>query len=579
MNVRIPIWQEAVRDLGRLRQIALVVIRHGFGELLERTRLSDALGRKVEGSVDAAQASKATAARFRDMLAELGPSFVKLGQVLSSRPDLLPATWIDELRTLQDRVPPVPIEQVREQISLSLGQPAEALFASIEDEPLASASIAQAHKAITHDGETVVIKVQRPGIEDTIHADLGILYYGAQLLEAVIEETGVYGPVGLVDEFERSLIEELDFLNEARNIQAFAERCADLPQLRVPKVYESLCGPRVLTLEFLDGSKITEASPPHDPRALAHALIESGFQLLFRHGIFHGDPHPGNLLVLADGRIGVIDFGLVGRLTPQMQENVVLLVIAVALRDADSVARLIYRLGIPEGRTNLSQFRDEIDALLRRYLGRSLKQVRSQEVMRELLDLAVRYRIKLPKEYALLAKAMMTLEGIVRELDPDLDLMSFGMPYAKELLQGRLDPGALLQAGVGMRQLLRLSTVLQDVPGQLSQILVDLEGGRFTVHTRSPELVPIERAVRGLGITVFLGLLASGFVTGAFLSLSSLRGELLGIPAGFWLAAFALGSAGALFWIALSWSTLHGRVRKIRLSRWIRGKEKRKAPW
>lgn len=567
--MRVPVFRETLRDLNRLRQIAGVVARHGFGEFLDRTRFLETLGKGVETKADPALAQKATAARFRDLLAELGPTYVKLGQVLSSRPDLLPAAWIDELRTLQDRVPPVPLAAIRAQIEDSLGKPVEQLFASIEEEPLASASIAQVHRARTLEGELVVVKVQRPGLEETIRADLGILVHAAQLLEAVVEETGVYGPVGIVEEFERSLFEELDFVHEAQNVRAFRACAEGRPELCVPRVFDALSGRRVLTLEYLEGRKITEASPPHDPKELARKLIEGGFRLLFEHGLFHGDPHPGNLIVLEDGRIGVLDFGLVGRLTPQMQENIVLLVVAVAVRDADSVARLLHRVGMPDARTNLAAFRQDIDAILRRYLGLSLGDVASRDVLAELLDLAVRYRIRIPKEYAILSKAVMTTEGIVRKLDPELDLLAFGMPWARQLLSGRFDPGNL-GAELGMKSLVRLSTLLQDVPTQLSQILLDLESGKFTVHARSPDLRGIERAIRGAGITVFLGLMGAAFVVGSLVALSQLDLRVGGtLPLALLVAVFGLCSAGFLFWSAVSWSAMQARLRKVRVSRWL----------
>ena len=565
-----PVFRDALRDLNRLRHIAAVVVRHGFGEFLDRSRAWDVLGRRVEAPADPEVARKATAARFRDMLAELGPTFVKLGQVLSTRPDLLPATWIDELRTLQDRAPPVPLAAVRAEIETSLGRKVEESFAWIEEEPLASASMAQVHRATTRDGDHVVVKVQRPGIEETIRSDVAILFYFAQLLEAVVEETGLYGPVGIVEEFERSLAEELDFVHEAENVRAFRERSADRPGLYVPRVYDELSGPRVLTLEYLAGTKITQASPPHDPRALARTLMESGLRMLFEDGLFHGDPHPGNLLVLEDGRIGVIDFGLVGRVTPQMQETIVLLVIAVALRDADSAARLIYRVGLPDQRTNLGAFRRDIDAILQRWLGRSLKELPSGQVMRELLDLTVRYRIRIPKDYALLAKAVMTTEGIVRALDPELDLLAFGMPYARELLHERFDPTEMLGAGAGMRSVLRLSTVVQELPTQLAQILLDLESGKFTVQARSPEAGRLENAVRTLGVTIFLGMIAAALVIGSFFALARVDWQVAGrVPFPVVLAVAGLLGAAALFWSALSWSAVQGRFRKIRLSRWL----------
>lgn len=569
--MRVPVFRDAIRDFNRLTQITAVVARHGFGELLARTRVGETVGAKVETQAPPEVATRTTASRFRDMLAELGPTYVKLGQVLSTRPDLLPAAWVEELRTLQDRAPAISHQAICSQITDSLGHPMETLFSWIEETPLASASIAQVHRARTRDGELVVVKVQRPGIEETIRADLAILLYAAQLLEALDEEMGITGPVGIIEEFQRSLLEELDFLHESQNIRAFRERTGNLPDLYVPRVHDALSGRKVLTLEYLEGVKITEVDRSRDPSGMARKLIQSGFRLLFEEGIFHGDPHPGNLLVLEDGRIGVLDFGLVGRLTPQMQENIVLLVLALAVRDAESLARLICRVGIPDTRTNRAAFRQDIDAILERYLGRSLKDVASRDVMSELLDLALRYKIRIPKEYAILSKAVMTTEGIVRKLDPDLDLMAFGMPYAKELLSDRLDPASLLGSGMGMKSLLRLSTVLQDVPTQLSQILLDLEGGRFSVHARTPELRILDRTVRTLGVTLFLGILASGFVVGSLVSLSRVDGLLWGfLPLPALVGCVGLGIAGVFFWAAISFSAVQGRIRKIPIARWIR---------
>ncbi len=567
---RVPMIREAVRDLNRLREISVVVARHGFGGVLDRARFWDVLGRKVEAEAAPDVAKKSTAARFRDLLTELGPTFVKLGQVLSSRPDLLPASWITELEKLQDRVPPFPLEEARQQIERSLGRPPEELFKEISPEPLASASIAQVHRATTLAGEEVVLKVQRPGIDEKVRADLDLLRYMARILEAVIEETGVYTPTGIVEEFEASLVNELDFGVELRNVKLFHEKNVGRDYQVVPKAYEELSSRKVLTLEFIDGVKITEACPPHDGKVLARNMLEGAFRQLFVDGVFHGDPHPGNVLVMKDGRLGLIDFGLVGRLTPQMKENIVLLVLAIALKDADSVARLIYRVGIPDQRTNLGAFRQDIQGILDKYLGIALKDVQSTSLMSDLVDLSVRYKIKIPKEYAILSKAAMTAEGVIRKLDPELDMLALGMPYAKELLQDRMDPGAMLGVGGGMKSLLRVQTFLQDVPLQMSQILMDLEGGKFTVNAKAPELAQLRDTVRGLGVTLFLGLLAGGFVVGTFVSLSTIEWKILDVvPVNLVFALFGAAMATGLWWLAMSWSAIQGRIKKIKLSSWL----------
>ena len=253
-----------------------------------------------------------------------------------------------------------------------------------------------------------------------------------------------------------------------------------------------------------------------------------------------------------------------------MKETIILLVVAIAVKDADSVARLIYRVGIPDQRTNLAAFRQDINAILDKYLGIALKDVQSRSLMADLLDLSVRYKIKIPKEYAILSKASMTAEGVIRKLDPELDMLALGMPYAKELLQDRFDPASLLGVGGGMKSMLRVQTFIQDVPLQLSQILMDLEGGKFTVNAKAPELATIRETIRGLGVTLFFGLLAGGFVVGTFISLATLDWKLFGvIPVNVIFAMVGATAATALWWLAMSWSAIQGRIKKIKLSSWL----------
>src|SRR5438045_2480858 len=358
---------QAVQDLKRLREISVVVVRHGFGELWDRAKIWDVLGRREEGQRPSPEELRATTARrFRETLAELGPTFIKLGQILSSRPDILPKDFIDELSHLQDRAAPMPVELVFQLIEKGLGKPAHQLFASIDPEPLASASIAQVHRARLASGEEVVVKVQRPGI----------------------------------------------------------------------------------TLEELKGRKLKHvlAESGGDPagrKLLARHILDASFHQLFTDGLFHGDPHPGNLIVLEGNRIGLLDFGLVGRLTKGMQESIILLVLAISLKDPDTVARLLYKVGVPDERINLHQFRADIHDILERYLGLKLNEVDPGVLMSELVDLAMKYKIKIPKEYAVLSKASATTEGIIRQLDPEMDITQKALPYAKQLLYERYNPSSM----------------------------------------------------------------------------------------------------------------------------------------
>jgi ubiquinone biosynthesis protein len=557
-----------LQDLNRLRQIATVAARYGFADLLDRAGVFRLLGRRdpVEPAPDARAASAAR--RFRRLLEELGPTFVKLGQILSTRPDLLPAAFIAELRLLQDSVTPIPLEAIRAQLTAGLGRPPEEAFASIEPEPLAAASIAQVHRARTRDGQEVAVKVQRPGIASQIRSDLQVLHALARLLEAVVEETGIYSPVGIVEEFDRAIHEELDFLHEAENIRAFEKTHADRPAIRIPAVYDALSSSTVLTMEFLDGVRLLEAELDAERRtALAHTVVDVSFRQLFVDGLFHGDPHPGNFLLLEGDVIALLDFGLAGRLTRQMRETLVLLCVAVALKDSDSVARLLYRMGAPEGQTSLSAFRSDIDALLGRHLPRTLGEVDARNLLVDLLDLAVKYRVRVPREYALLSRAAVAVEGILRQLQPDLDILSVALPYAKELLAGRYELGQL-QGGL-MRALLRFQGLATDLPVQLSQILLDLETGRFRVHVRSPELERMNTNLRAAAVIAFIGLCACGFIVGAFISFSQVAWTVRGYPV---LGILGTVAASALFGAAFTWYLFGNRFRKISVRRLLPGR-------
>jgi ubiquinone biosynthesis protein len=564
---------QAFQDLNRLRQIAQIVTRHGFGAYLDSMRLGDMLGkREVEVVREAAQEAapvdappgpdRKTAARFRRMLLELGPTFIKLGQLLSARPDILPSHWVDELSELQDAVPPIPVAAVRAEIERGLGRSVAECFAELDPAPLASASIAQVHRARTHSGEPVVVKVQRPGTRERIDADLGLLRELARLVEAIIEETGVYTPTDIVQEFDRAIHEELDFSNEARNARAMHDAALSRPYVVIPRVHEQLSSATILTLDYVEGVKVSDvtASGGYDLQQVAKNIIEAAFRQLFEDGLFHGDPHPGNILVLPENRIALIDFGLVGRLTRPMQEALVTMILAVSLRDADSVARVLTRIGLPDSRTPIHSFRDDITQILDRYLGLKLEEIRTSTLLRDLLDLAVKHRIRVPKEYAVLSKASVTLEGIIRRLYPQLDILELGMPYAQELLMARFNPTDA--RGTLMKSMLKLQSLAEDVPAQLEQILHDLEAGKFRVNVSAPGLDQVAANLKTAAMAIFLGLIASALLIGGFIALAQTHWP--GLPVA---GAVALGVAGVTLAVATGMLVVGGPFRKLSIRR------------
>ncbi len=560
--------REAIHDLNRLREVSSVIARHGFGAYLERVRLGAAAPRPAPAAGEPATppSDGRNAARFRQMLVDLGPTYVKLGQLLSSRPDILPPAWISELSLLQDACEPVPIDSIRRQIELGLGRPVGEAFAWLDPVPAASASIAQVHRARTHGGADVAVKVQRPGVREQFESDLGLLQYVARLLEALVEETGVYTPSDIVEEFDRAIHEELDFANEARNARDMAAASRDLPFVVIPGVHAALSSATVLTLDFVDGFKVTDLAgrEGYDPQRVARNLIEAAFRQLFGGGIFHGDPHPGNILVLPGNRIAFLDFGLVGRIGRPMQEALITLLVAVALRDPETVARVLYRIGVPEAHTPITTLRDDISGILDRYLGLKLDQIRSSTLLTDMLDLAVRHKIRVPREYAILCKASVTTEGLIRGLYPELDIMEVGLPYAKEMLFSRFQPGDA--SGALMKSMLKLQGLAEDVPTQLSQILADLEGGKFRVQVRSESMDRIADNVRSLGLTIFLGLVASSLALGGLFVVAR---QMAGSHAVLLVGFSALLLAGFLFGASLTVYWLGGRIPKLSLRKLI----------
>ena len=555
--------------LNRLRQVASIAAKHGFADLLERSGIANLIGKKIEPENGAAETRRGSIARrFRCMLDELGPSFVKLGQVLSTRGDLLPAEFIQELCCLQDSAAPVPIEFIREQIESSFQKKPEELFSFIDTEPLAAASIAQVHKAKTHDGDEVVIKVQRPGVAQSIDSDLSILYYLAKAIEAVVEETGFYTLSGIVQEFDKAIHEELNFLNEARNIEIFFENHKDRPRVRIPRVYRELTTSTVLTMESIPGQKLSRAQLSQNERTqLAQLAIEEAFLQLFVDGLFHGDPHPGNLLVLDGPHIALIDFGLVGKITKPMQETLVNLVLAVSLKDASSVARLLYRLGEPTERTNLLGFRDDIEHIFSSYDSACLAELSAKHLLTDLMNLSIKYRIRIPKEYAVLCRAAITIEGVLRSLHPDMNISEMVLPYAKKILADRYDMSHFQENS--LRTLFRLSTSINEVPLQLSQILLDLEAGKFSVNINSEQFALQRQDMRSLGVIIFSGLCTAGLIIGSFMLFATKTWEFNGVPI---LGIIAIAMASFISFVSVIWYFSKGGTFKLSLKRLFRSR-------
>jgi ubiquinone biosynthesis protein len=467
-----------LRDLDRLREVAQTLLRSGFGWVVA--------GLDIPGlaPVEASEAVRATPERAVAVLQELGPTFVKLGQVLSTRPDLLPADWIRALERLQDDVGPLPWSFVEAQLVAELGQAWQSGFAAVDEVPLATASIAQVHAATLCDGTEVVLKVQRPNLDRVVRADLAILEVLARRVADEFPETRAFDPVGVVTEFAASLLSELDYREEARNQIRVARQFADSATVRIPKVYPELSGVRVLVMERLRGVRIRDAREAGcDMAAVGDRYLAASFDMLFVHGFFHGDLHPGNVLVLPGDVIGLLDFGMMGHLTPAMRTEVILIIFALQRGDYATVARMFHDIAIKDGRVDYAAVeRDTVEFLERNWAGRSLAELDFGPYIVELARKAAVHGARIPSAYTMFFKALVTTEGLARTLVGEVDPIAAAAPYVEKMIEERLAPERL-QSDL-LYQALTWSSLGRRLPVSLGQLLDDLDHQRLSLEVR-----------------------------------------------------------------------------------------------
>jgi len=463
------------RHLNRYRQILSILFKFGFGDLIERLRLDQYLevGLKMISKKERPKDPKLTRAeRIRMAVEELGPAYIKLGQILSTRPDLVPADFIEELSKLQDNVPPCPFEDIRPMIEEALCGPLETHFAHVAEAPLASASIGQVHRARLHSGDEVVVKVRRPGIRKLIEVDLEIMLHLATLMERHIAELAPHRPVTIVKEFARTLEKELDFSLEAANVRRFAKDFEDNPAVHIPKVYCELTTTRVLTMEFVDGIKISRIDLIEAAGMDRHLLTERGADLIlkqvFLNGFFHADPHPGNLFVLPEHVICMLDFGMVGIVDRGTRERFVDLIESVVNRDEPSMVEALLQLTDWENSPDTRKMQRDVTDFISRYLYRPLGEIQIGACLKELILLATRHQLRIPPDLFLMIKAFATVEGIARQLDPEFDMVAAAKPFLVKINAERFSPRRI--AG----EVLGVSRMLLKLGRQLPRDLIDI---------------------------------------------------------------------------------------------------------
>ena len=431
---------QAVKNVQRLRQITAVFAKHGFADVVDRMDLGKYLSGRLAAYAEA-QADKTVPERLRQAFEELGPTFVKLGQLLSTRSDLLPDHFIEEFTKLQSDVQPLPFMLVRATVEAELNRKIEDAYSYFNPVPLAAASIAQVHEARLLTGEKVVVKVQRPEIEKQIENDISLLAFLAGLLEKYIPETRVIGPRVIVEEFFRTLSFELDFIIESNNIARISENMAEFPGVVIPKVYKSLTTSKVLTLEQFEGIRVNDLKKLDEAGVNRKRIVEVGAQAFFKSilidGLFHGDLHGGNLFILPGDRLGIVDFGMVGRLSQKARDQLANMMMYLVTEDYENLCYEYAELGAAGASVDFDAFQREVRNTVAPYTGLSISDVNVGKILIESTKIATKYNIKVPGDWMLVFKAILTIEGMGRTLDPDFDLFAMGQILAKDLVKNQ----------------------------------------------------------------------------------------------------------------------------------------------
>lgn len=511
-----PLVRQA-RYLNRYRQIAQVLWHHGFGYLLQQLGLTGLLSLPRRIVLRAPPPSRVSVAeRFSQALIDLGPTFIKLGQLLSTRPDLLPPDFVIELDRLQDTVPPFPATIAIATIENELGQPIDRLFREFCVTPLAAASLGQVHTAVLPTGEEVVVKVQRPDIQAIIATDLAIINDLAHLAQERTELGSQYDLVELAWEFSAMLRGELDYRQEAHNAERFRRNFANNPLVHIPTIYWDYTSNRVLTSERLRGVKINDISKLAvagiDRVRLAHNSTRLILDEVFSHGFFQADPHPGNFFALPGEVVGAVDFGQVITLDREMTRQLLLLLLALSNRNNNDAIRAMERLGMVSRRDVTPALRRDLWRFTNRIVDRPLADLSARETGEELLALVRRHRLRMPGSVAMLLKAVIMMEGIGLQLDPKLDVFAITRPYARRLLTEQIAPGALYEHT--WREARDLSEAALSIPRRLDELLERLNEGELLVQTREQELQRLAGALAGAGNRVALALVLMALILG-----------------------------------------------------------------
>ena len=542
----------AYHQVKRLRHIAAVLLKYGYEDLAQHLPLPRAarLPFKRVRNQQAGIPELSQPERLRRACEELGPTFVKLGQLASARTRVLPPEFTDELAKLQDQVPPVSFADARQVIETELKRPLLEIFASVEEQPLGSASIAQVHRARLLTGEDVVIKVQRPGIQKIVAEDLAILRHLASLAETHLPDWRLHQPVALVDELARSLEKELDFTCEAGHLERFGWQFRDEPTIYLPVMYQDFTTPRVLVMEHVPGIKASKLGDLEaaglDRHELSRRIADLVMKQIFAHGFFHADPHPGNIQILPDLRVCFLDFGMMGFLDLRTREAFVDFVWGIVRRSETSVAAALLKLTAGDAEPARADFETDVAEFMHQFFYRPAGEIHFASLVTQLVKLANRHQLRLPPDLVVMLRALSLTEELVRQLDPGHDLIGQARPFMQRTRMERLGPRRVVASAWEFAQ--EVGEAARELPGELRRIVAQVKTGRARVNFHHEGLEPasqaLERSTNRLSFAVVVAALIIGSSViihakvpplAGNVSLIGLAGYLLAGLMGFWL--------------------------------------------
>ncbi|HEX8675254.1 MAG TPA: AarF/UbiB family protein [Longimicrobium sp.] len=496
-------------------ELAKLFIKYGRSDIVNTAGL-DAVVEEPTAAETAAAAPEAEA--LAADLERMGPTFVKLGQLLSTRPDLVPEAYVDALSRLQDKLEAFPYEEVERIVQEDLGKTIGEAYAEFNPKAMAAASLGQVHQATLHDGRRVVVKVQRPGVRDRITDDLDALEEVAAMAERRTEVGQRYGVLGLIQEFRRNILDELNYKSEAANLATLGRNLAQFDRIAIPSAIDELTRPRVLTMEYVRGRKITELSPLRhmeiDGVALAEELFQAYLKQILVDGFFHADPHPGNVFVTTDGRVALLDLGMVGRIPPSLQDHLLRLMLAVADGNGEEAARISIAMGTPlEGLWEEEKFVREVTELVSRFYGATAREIELGRVVIELTKIAATSGIILPSQISTLGRAFLALDQAGRTLDPEFDPNAAIRRHSSEVMQQRMlrnaSPAAMFA------NLLELNEFVQRLPGRLNRVLDSVAENELEVGIRVKEEVWMMEGLQKISNRITVGLVLAALIIGA----------------------------------------------------------------